>query len=110
MRIGDRVVNALPDLLHVEKRQRAVGLRVEIDEERLAAAHGQRRGEVHGRRRFTDAAFLVGNGNNHREDRSRRNTADASVGSAYAVPVSCRRALRRGCKQVGIAKPGTQSK
>ncbi len=64
-RVGDRVVGAARDRGVIEERDAAVGLRVEIDEQRLAAAHRQRRGKVHGRRGLADAAFLIGDGNDH---------------------------------------------
>ena len=65
-RVGDRVVGAARDRGEVEERDAAVGLRVEIDEQRLAAAHRQRGGEVDGGRGLADAALLVGDGNDHR--------------------------------------------
>ena len=49
----------------IEERDAAVGLRVEIDEQRLAAAHRQRGGKVHGCRGLADAAFLIGDGDDH---------------------------------------------
>ena len=52
----------------IEKRDAAVGLRVEIDEQRLASAHGQRGGEVDGGRGLADAAFLIGDGDDHAAD------------------------------------------
>jgi len=44
---------------------RSVSLRVEIDQQRLPTTHGQRGGEVNGRRGFADPALLVGDCDNH---------------------------------------------
>ena len=66
-RFGNRVVGAPRDRAEIEKRNAAVGLRVEIDEQRLPAPHGQRGGEVHGGRRLADAALLIGDRNDHRQ-------------------------------------------
>jgi hypothetical protein len=66
-RIGDRVVHALVDRAMVEEGNAAVGLRVEIDEECLAATHRQGRGKVDRRRGLAHSTLLVGDGNDHRE-------------------------------------------
>ena len=65
-RFGDRVVGAARDRREVEKRNAAVRLGVEIDEQRLLAAHRQGGGEVDGGRRLADAAFLVRDRYDHR--------------------------------------------
>jgi hypothetical protein len=47
------------------KRHGAVGLRIEIDEQRRLAAQGERSGKIDGRRRLTDAPFLIGDCYDH---------------------------------------------
>jgi hypothetical protein len=49
----------------IEERDTAVGLRVEIDEQRLSPAHRQRGGEVDGGTGFPYTALLVGDRDNH---------------------------------------------
>jgi hypothetical protein len=43
---------------------------VEVDEERLTAAHRQRRREVDGSGRLADSPFLIGDGDDHGLSRS----------------------------------------
>ena len=57
---------AAGDCGQVEKRQTAVGLRVEIDEQRFAPAHGQCCGKVDGGRGLSDAPLLIGDRDDHR--------------------------------------------
>ena len=59
-RSGDRVVRAAIDRAVVQERDTAVGLGVEIDEERLASPHGERRGKIHGRGGLPHAAGCGG--------------------------------------------------
>ena len=63
--VRHRVVHAFRDLADVEKRHRAVRLRVEIDEEGPLAAQRQRGREIDGGGRLADSAFLVRDGDNH---------------------------------------------
>jgi hypothetical protein len=65
-RIDEDVVHAAPHFSHVDERHAAVGLGVEIDEQRLAIAHRQCCREIDRGRRFTDASFLIGYRENHR--------------------------------------------
>ena len=66
--IGNRVVRAATDSGHVEERDAAVGLRVEIDEQRWLAAQGKARGEVDGGSGLAHTALLIGDGNDHGGD------------------------------------------
>ena len=50
----------------VDERHAAVGLGVEVDEQRLALAQRERGREIDGGGRLADAAFLIGNSENHR--------------------------------------------
>src|SRR5206468_2514150 len=81
--LHDRVVDAPRHLLQVEERHRAVGLRIEIDEQRPLAAERQRRRQVDGGRRLADAAFLVRDRDDH-ERAGTRGTETARYCSAGA--------------------------
>jgi hypothetical protein len=72
MLVGDDVVQAGTHLADVQERHSAVGLRIEIDEERGLAAHRKRSGEVDGGGRLTDSALLVRDGDNHARAGERR--------------------------------------
>jgi hypothetical protein len=65
VRLGNRIVGAAPDGGVLEERDAAVGLRVQVDEQRLAAAHRERGGKIHGGRGLADAPFLIGDGDDH---------------------------------------------
>jgi hypothetical protein len=63
--IDKDVVHALRGGADVDIRHAAVALRIEIDQQRRLAAHGESGGKVDGSRRLTDSTFLIGNGENH---------------------------------------------
>jgi hypothetical protein len=52
---------------HVEERHRAVGLRIEVDEQRPLAPQRKRRREIDGGRGLPHAPFLIGDGDDHQE-------------------------------------------
>ena len=58
-------------LAQVDERHAAVGLGVEVDEQRLALAQRQGGRQVDGGRRLADAALLIGDCENHRSGRPR---------------------------------------
>ena len=64
-RIRNGVVDAALYRGDVQERHRAVGLGVEIDEERLLAAQREPGGEIDGGRGLAYSTLLIGNGNNH---------------------------------------------
>src|SRR5439155_23877613 len=64
-RVDDGVVRAAGNRLQLQEREAAVGLRVEVDEERWPSAKRQRGGEVDGGRGLPDPAFLVRDGDDH---------------------------------------------
>ncbi len=64
-RISDRVIRAPGNRLQVEKRDAAIGLRVEIDEQRLPSAHGERSGKVNRGSGLAYAALLISDGDDH---------------------------------------------
>jgi hypothetical protein len=66
--LDDRVVNAPLDLRHIQKRHRAVGLGVEVDEQRRLSSQRKPCGEVDGGGGLTHPAFLIRDGNNHSDD------------------------------------------
>ena len=76
VRLDDRVVHAACELRDVEIRHRAVGLGIEVDEERPLTAQRQRGSEVDGGCGLSDAAFLVRDGDDHVSERWK----------AYTVP------------------------
>ena len=68
-RLRNRVVHAPRHLRHVEERHRAVGLGIEVDEQRALAAQRQRGRQVDGGRGLPHAALLVGDGDDHRGEK-----------------------------------------
>ena len=65
-RFDDRVVDAARDRRDVQIGHRAVGLGVEIDEQRRLAAQRERGGQIDSGRGLPHATLLVRDGNNHR--------------------------------------------
>ena len=64
-RVDEDVVHALLDLAQIEVRHAAVGLRIEIDEQRRLPSQRQGGGEVESGGRLADAALLVRDGEDH---------------------------------------------
>ena len=64
---GHRLEHVRADRRHVEKRHGAVGLGIQVDEQRRPAAEREGGGEVDGGRGLTHAALLIGNGQDHRQ-------------------------------------------
>ena len=84
--VDEDVVHPLLDLPQVEVRHAAVGLGIEIDEQRRLAAQRQGGGEVEGGRRLADAALLVRDGEDHLEVAAvRRRQPDPRRGSRVAT-------------------------
>jgi hypothetical protein len=65
VRIDDGVVDGALDGRDVDVRHRAVGLRIEVDEKSLLLPEGEGGGQIDGRCRFANAAFLVGDRDDH---------------------------------------------
>jgi hypothetical protein len=63
----------------VQERDTAVGLGVEIDEECLPSPHGERRGKIHGGGGLPHAAFLIGDGDDHRHPAPRQDSLEHAV-------------------------------
>jgi hypothetical protein len=70
VRLRDRVVNALRDLRHVEERQRAVGLGIEIDEQGSLAAQREGRRQIDRGGGLPDTTLLICDGDDHHPRRS----------------------------------------
>jgi hypothetical protein len=64
--VDEHVVHAPLGQPDVDERHAAVALGIQVDQQRGLAAERKGGREVDGRRRFTDATFLVGNRENHR--------------------------------------------
>ena len=72
LRIGHDVVHRARDRASLEERHGAVGLRIEIDQQRRELLAGDRRGQVDRGRRLADATLLIGNRDDHRPAELRR--------------------------------------
>ena len=90
---------------HVEKRHRAVGLGIEIDEQRRLAAQRQRRRQVDGGRGLAHAALLVGDGDNHERAASRERTRWRAILGTARCAVGVKRRQRSDARADRRARP-----
>ena len=89
--VDDGVVEREADLVAPDPDStRGVPLRIGIDEQRALFRHGERRGQVHRRRRLADAALLIGNRDDSGHERGARlgrrsrEREDGNIGGAWS--------------------------
>ena len=87
-RFDEHVVHAASHGLQIHERHAAIGLGIEIDQQRSALSHGQRSGQIDGGGRLADAPFLIGNRENHS---GRANRSDCRGCGGEGQEKVCRR-------------------